>query len=107
LVALELDPPRSCPLVHRWRKGLPAFAKPFQFVALHLAAGWIKPDLVPKIAGDFDLSLGLDRLIVCVHRFDVDGDLVLRAVNVVLWSRIDVITLTGHSNRACGGDFAS
>ena len=65
------------------------------------------PFFDPRLPRDFHGAFDGHGLVVRVERGDVDRDLVLRAVNVVLGARLDVVALVRDLDRSAAGDFAA
>ena len=104
LVAAELELPTL--LTSGRRRGKRFFAQQAQLFAFHFAAGWIEPDLVPIVAGDFDCAFRDHGLFIRVQRLQVHGDFVSGPVDVSLRSRVDVVTLPGNPNCIAADDLA-
>ena len=46
-------------------------------------------------------------MLVCIERFDINGNFVFRAIDVLLRARVDVIALAGNAYGVAGNDLAA
>src|SRR6185436_3610297 len=106
LVAAEFQSPRTLSAIDEWRNHVQPLLQVAQLFALHFPALRIDPNLPPVIARDLHGAFGLNGLLVRVHSFDVDRNLVLRRVNVPRGTRVDVVTLPRDTHVVARDDLA-
>ena len=105
---LELPGPLSRgPLLRGRRERSRSFTQQAKLFSFHFPAIRVEPDFIPVIACDLYDTFGRDRLVVSIESFDIEGDFILRAIDVLFGPGIDVVALSRNPHVVGGDDLAT
>src|SRR6266850_5294931 len=105
---LELPGPLSRrPLLRSRREGSRPLTQQAKLVPFHFPAIRVEPDFIPVIACDLYDAFGRDRLVVSIERFDIEGNFVQRAIDILFGTCIDVVALSRDPHGVAGDDLTT